>query len=171
MPAVQTDYSRTIRKAVHGQVADGFPHGIDTRSNTDSEKIQFGVPVSEGTGDWACKPFVGNGTAADNDYVGVAIKNIVQQAETDEYNQYTNVDVLVFGDVWLKVGAAVAPGDDVTFANGSTPTAAKPNGWGSRAVETAAATKNTQVPNARWMTTAAADGLAIARFGYADSIK
>lgn len=180
MPAVQTNYDSRIGMAVHGQVATGFPHGIDTRSNTDAISIGFGDPVSEGDAQGStgrkvfltCKPFVGTGTATADDYVGVAIKNVVQQAETDEYKQYTNVDVLVFGDVWLKVVGAVTPGDNVQYRSVSAGTAPG-KGWNTAAVSNttgANANVNTTIPNARWMTQASDDGYAIARFGYGDSL-
>ena len=166
MPASQLNYSRRPARGNHGMVSDTFPHAIDTRSNTETDDIGFGVPVSEGDtadGNWTCKKFDGNGADA-NDFVGVAVKNIVQGLNKDLYSQYTNVDVLVSGDMYLTVVQDVEAGAAVRFADGTTPTTAKPNGWTSRAAETAAATQTTTIPGARFMTKTSAGGLATVRF-------
>lgn len=155
MPAVQTTYADRITQAPGaGVIASGMPTEIASYE-VESTNIDFGVAVKTGTGIKQCVVGVdGAGSApfAVNDYLGLTLENIALGDEVDKYAKGNIAQVIFSGDVWVKVEAAVAAGDDVTIkeATGLLSTAAAADG-------------QFLLPNARFLTAAAANGLAIVR--------
>lgn len=145
MSAVQTTYTENIRGAIEGAIADTTGCDIRSYSCEGADGIGFGVAVQQGTDADEAKI----GIAA-NKFVGVTVKDITQPpGNSDSFKQGDHMGVLQRGTIWIKVEDAVAPGNDVTA---KTTTGA----LSSKAV-TATQLK---IDGARWMTKAAAGGLA-----------
>lgn len=155
MPAVQTTYSETITEAPGpGVIASGMPSEVASYE-VESTNIDFGVAVKTGTKIGQIVVGVnGAGSApfAVNDYLGITVENVALGDEVDKYGKGNIASVMFSGDVWVKVEAAVTAGDDVTIkeATGALSSATAADG-------------QFLLPNARYLTTAAANGLAKVR--------
>ena len=141
---IQTTYTRYLKPGFPGMLADEVNFAADTRTVETAAGIGFGLAVSQGTNQAGCilggSAFVGI-TRADPTLVHA------EGGTVDKYVQYDSAAVLVIGDIWVY-----APGADVGEAvNYNTTTGALTSGAG------------TALTNARWMTSADADGLAVVR--------
>ena len=135
----------------HGTIAKNFPSEVESyQAEVD---IPNGRAVQQGTTADKCKLGVtaaSSGTYGITSFLGIATDNPTLEAgDADETPIGRRVDVLVKGDIWLTVATAVAVGDDVTATSLT----------GALASAAASATIGAGI-NGRWMTAAAAAGLA-----------
>jgi len=145
MPAVQSTYADNIGNAVAGNVADTTTHDARTYICEGADGIGFGVAVQQGTADDGAKIGIATGK-----FVGVSIKDPTLRPDAnDKFEEGGHMAVLFRGTIWVKVEDAVTVGGDVTA---KTTTGA----LSSKAV-TATQIK---IDGARWMSKAAAGGLA-----------
>lgn len=146
-PPAQTTYPTVMPIGVPGMPATMTTWDGDTRIPETVAGIGFGLAVSQGT---TARGVIIGGTTAG--FIGVTYRDITLMAACgfiDLYPQYANAGVMVRGDVWVAVEAAVAIGAAVIF-NATTG-------------QFGAATGQT-ITNAKWMTAQATPGgLAILR--------
>lgn len=162
MPTVQDSYALRMGNGYEGQIADTTRCDADTFVADESAGIGFGLAVKKGTNAGECSlgAVAGGDPFHATDFLGVTIRDRTREPDAnDKYADNSHVAVLFRGDIWVKVPSAVAVGDDVSVntANGQFSTAA---GSANQAV----------IPNARWMTAAAANGLAVLRLGGAPQV-
>lgn len=138
----QVDYLDRPPVGMAGQIADLTDASSVSRVAEDAT-LAFGVAVIQGTADRHVK--VGAGGA----FIGVTLldKTLLPEPTVDTYVQNNGVNVLIRGAVFVKAVAAVAAGDVVHYT----------------ATGTLTNTGGTLVPNARWETTTAANGIGIVR--------
>lgn len=141
MPAVQTTYSDNQPIAVHGMPATMSTYDADTKTVETAAGIGFGLAVSRGA---TLNSIVVGGAAFD----GITMRDITQvNGADDEYPVGANASVLKRGDIWLKVGVAVAVTDPVGF-DATTGVIAK---------------TGTRIINASWVVPAGIGGFAMLR--------
>lgn len=155
MGTVQTTYTENIGDGKAGMIAstsncDTFSAEVETTAG-----IAFGVAVHQGAAADQIDVGVDGAAAAPfavSKYLGITVRDRTRPAEDEEYKKGAIATVITKGDVWVKVGAAVAAGDDVTVkeATGVLSSAAAADG-------------QFLLPNARFLTAAAANGLAKVR--------
>lgn len=154
MATIQTSYAENIGDAREGFVANMKHCEVVTGEVETSAGIGFGLAVHQGTaadqialgGEAGADPFV----AAK--FLGVTVRDRTRTPGDDKYLKGSNATVLTKGDIWVKVEAAVSVGDDVSFKEST----------GQFSTAAGSATQAT-VPRARWLTAAAANGLALLR--------
>lgn len=154
--AVQTTYTQYITPAQNGTPASMTGWDVDTKIFEDTSPavgLPFGVAVSQGvSGDRGVRI----GALSGSLFVGIVRADPTLRNNnaifTDRYQDSDNVAVFVRGDIWVTVESAVSPGDSVLF-NATTGVMGHVGG--------------TAIPNARWMTSASAGGLAVVRLGNA----
>lgn len=121
---MQLSYSLEMGKALEGQMADMGPTDIVTKENTVSA-ILFGKFVSRGASDSKCiQPAAALDITDATKALGVAMAHqAIESSATGsaQYPQYSAVNVLKKGRVWVKVEEAVTPLDPVyvRFAAGA----------------------------------------------------
>jgi hypothetical protein len=144
---VQTAYTRYILPAQNGMLASEVNWAADTRIVETAAGIGFGLAVSQGVEDQGC---ILGGSA----FVGITRADpTIARSESipvDKYPQYDNAGVLVTGDLWVIPSSAVAPTDPVHY---------------NTTTGRLSASGGTAITQARWMTSADADGLAVVRLG------
>jgi hypothetical protein len=151
MPVVQTAYTATMRPGLEGQVATewGGANKTETRLVEGTAGIGFGRAVGIGTG---VKGAVLSAAAIAN-FIGVSVRDVtlvIKEGETvDKYQNGSNMSVLNEGDIWLRNTAAVVAGTTVTYL---------------AADGTFAPATGIAIPGSRWLTSAATNGIAAARF-------
>ena len=143
---VQTNYTQYILPAQNGMLADEINWAADTRIVETAGGIGFGLAVSQGTlSDAGC---IIGGSA----FCGITrVDHTLALSGTltiDSYPQNDNAGVLTMGDLWVIVSTAVVAGAAVSY---NTSTGQLGTG--------------TTIPQAKWMTSAAANGLAVVRLG------
>ena len=153
MPASQTSFTEDHGNGIAGQVADGTTFDADSMVAMTTNGIGFGVACkihNDGTNDVAGHCDLG---IASNKFVGISIIDPTRDpADGDEYPKGGHATVMWRGTAWVKVSAAVAVGDDVTAATTT----------GALSSATAGATQ-IAIADARFLTAAAANGLALVR--------
>ena len=148
MATLQTTYNERITNASAGEIANTVTCDVDSYICETAAGIGFGLAVQQGTAANECAL----GVAA-NTFIGITVKDPTRGPEDDdEYDQGSHVNVLYRGDIWVEVTHAVTVGGDVTAATTT----------GGLSSEAAGATQ-IAISGARWMTAAAANGLAIVR--------
>ena len=145
MPAVQTTYSATMQPFVEGQIVTMLEdEDVETRICETAAGIAFGRAVSEGAN--ARGAVLGGATR----FAGITVKDttlIIQSGQTvDMYQRYSNMAVMVAGDVCVRVVAAVTHGSPATYD--STTGQLNP------------ASAGVAIPNSRYITSAGAGQLA-----------
>ena len=146
MPAIQTTYTAKHAVAYEGMISAMTPETVVSRI-VEAASIAFGKAVSQGTADMG---IVAAQTAATK-FEGFTVRAQAQPGTTvDAYAVGSTAGVLTEGAIWLKPYEIVAAGDPVYFVT-ATGLIGK------------TATSSTLIPNARWETSAAANGLAIVR--------
>jgi len=142
--AVQTTYTTGMRPALAGMPASMHGYNGDTKICETVAGIGFGLACSRGTAD---RGAIIGGAA----FVGVTVRDITlvhAVADLDKYVRYENMGLMVYGDIWVSVGAAVTPATAVVFS----------------ATTGQFALAGTSLANAKYMTTQATiGGLAILR--------
>ena len=155
MPAVQTTYAETIdAEPAAGVIASGMPVEVASYE-VEGATLGFGVAVKTGTN--ADQIVVGvDGSASSpfavNDYLGITLINRSLGSEQENYVKGNIASVIFRGDVWVEVEAAVTAGQAVTIKEATGALSA-----------TTAADGQFALPNARFLTAAAANGLAKVR--------
>lgn len=159
MAVVQGSYSERIAAASPGQIANMSSYDVDSRSVENSNGIPFGRACGRGVADKG----VVLGSTLITDFVGISVRDVTLAPESfdsdyvDEYRQYALAGILTRGDIWVQVGGAVADGEDVRYV-ALTGVLSTAGGLGP-------------ISGARWMTSAAINGLAIVRLsGYQQSV-
>jgi hypothetical protein len=115
MPAVQTTYATTIQPGVEGQVATMLnDDNSETRNCETAAGIGFGRAVSEGAN--ARGAVLGGATK----FIGLSVRSITEipiapNTTYDSYAQYTNMSVMLAGDMWVRPVAAVTHGAPATY--------------------------------------------------------
>lgn len=147
---VQVTYPLTMAPAVAGMPATMTGWDADTRIVETVAGIGFGLAVTKGaSGDRA---IVVGGTAK---FAGITYRDITQMPDLtslDIYPRYSNAGVMVKGDIWVSVKAAVVAGTPANWDNATGQLGA------------AAGAGATAVPGAVWMTSqSSVNGLAILR--------
>lgn len=105
---VQSSYGRYMTAGAAGQPADMHNYDADTRI-CESTAIGFGLAVSKTGNDNGC---ILGGTV----FAGIAVRDVTISHDTpDQYQEGDNVAVMVRGDIWVKVGAAVEAGRAVSY--------------------------------------------------------
>jgi hypothetical protein len=114
MPAVQTTYGLTLQPGLEGQIATQMDDDdVTTCICETAAGIAFGRVVSEGAN--ARGAVVGGATKA----IGITVRDIalvIPQAGTvDVYPRYSNMGVMIEGDIWVRPVAAVTHGSPATY--------------------------------------------------------
>jgi len=148
MPAVQTTYTGTIQPGVEGEIATMMDDDdVTTCIAETAAGIGFGRAVSEGAN--ARGAVLGGATK----FIGLSVRDITlvaQQSQTvDLYQRYSNMNVMIEGDMWVRPVAAVTHGSPATYD--STTGQLNP------------AAAGVAIPNSRYITSAGAGALAILR--------
>jgi hypothetical protein len=147
-PAVQTSYTATLQPGLEGQPATMVDdRNTETRTCETAAGIAFGRAVSEGAN--ARGAVIGGATR----FLGITMidKTLVAPAgaAVDVYPRYSNMGVLLEGDIWVRPVAAVTHGAPATY-DGTT-----------GQLNPAAA--GIAIPNSRYITSASAGALALLR--------
>ena len=140
---VQSVYIRYLLPAQNGMLASEVNWAADSRNVETAAGIGFGLAVSQGVADAGC---IIGGSA----FVGITRADITPPLTVDVYPQYAVAGILVMGDLWVIPDNAVVAGEAVYYSS----TTGKLGHSGGTVIE-----------DARWMTSAAAGGLAVVRLG------
>ena len=155
MAVLQKTYQENLDPARAGQIADMTLSNVDTRICKTAAGIGFGLAVVKGTGAEAAQ--LGGDASVSADFVGITVRDItLTPSAGNKYPEGAPMGVLTEGDIWVEAGAAVTHGQDVAFdpATGAL---------SSDAASTNAGSVRQIIAGARWMTSAAANKLAIVR--------
>lgn len=143
--AVQTSYQQYMDEGFQGDIADA-QHATVISREVEVAPLAFGRAVTKGTAD---KGVIAGGAGV---FQGVSVRKQVQPAEnTETYPVGATADVIAEGVIRVAVSEAVTPGDVPAYATAD----------GTFGVSGTAG--HTDVPNARYESTAAANGLALLR--------
>jgi hypothetical protein len=149
MPAVQTTYSPTMQPGVEGLVATMMDDdNTETRICETAAGIPFGRAVSEGAN--ARGAVLGGATK----FIGLSVRSITivpvyPNVTPDIYPQYSNMGVMLEGDMWVVAVAAVTHGSPATYSASTG--------------QLNPASAGVAIPNSRYLTSAGAGGLALLR--------
>ena len=157
MATIQTSYTENIADAREGMIANQRSCEMASYEVEDTAGIGFGVAVHQGTSSDQISIGVDGSSStpfAVTKYVGITVRDRTRVPGDDEYKKGAIAAVLIRGDIWVKVGAAVSIGDDVTVV-ASTGVLSS----------TTAADDQHLIPNARFLTAASANKLALLRLG------
>lgn len=147
-PVVQTTYSDTLPVAVEGMPATMHNHDADSCFVETAAGIAFGRAVSKGTAEKGV--VIGGATFKGVTYRDITLVTPVG-GTVDIIPQKAQCGVMVRGDIWVKVSAAVVAGAAVIF-NAATGV------FGGAA--------GTQIAGASWLRgQATPNGLALLRLG------
>ncbi|GFO81231.1 MAG: hypothetical protein A49_08580 [Methyloceanibacter sp.] len=148
--AVQTTYNETMDAARVGQPVNTEWKNDISRTVEDAAGVGFGLPVAQGANDGGCKATENT----DTEILGITVREVSTDAnDPDKFSQYMSARVRTKGVIWVVAAEGVAAGDPVyvTLATGAFGKTAGAN--------------ILQIPNARWDSSASADGLAKVRLG------
>jgi len=149
MAVVQSTYLRNIPIGTPGMPASMTGWAADSKLVETAAGIAFGIAVARGSADRGV--VVGAGATVGL-FVGITYRdNTLVSSAADKYLQRQLAGIMIRGDIWVTAIAAVTPADPVR-ADPATGT-----------LGVAAGTGIVTLPNARWMTSAGAGGLAILR--------
>lgn len=148
MPAVQTTYATALQPGLEGQIATQLDDDdVITCICETAAGIGFGRVVSEGTN--ARGAVIGGATKA----IGITVRDITLVPQTgqavDLYQRYSNMGVMIEGDIWVRPVAAVTHGSPATYD--STTGQLNP------------AAAGVAIPGSRYITSAGAGALAVLR--------
>lgn len=145
--AMQTTYGANFAKGLPGMIANEEKYNTISRTVETTAGLAFGAPAGRGTNDHGCILFASGGK-----FLGIAVLTPTPEhrqpgaaAITDGYPARATAALMTEGQMYVTADAAVAPGDNV-YWNATT----------SR--YTNSASGNTQIPNAKFDTTATAAG-------------
>lgn len=141
-------YREEMIPGQEGQIATANPNDVDTRT-VESGEIPFGRAVCQGEAAKGCR--LGAGAAAA--FVGVSVRDVTLPARSgvtvDTFAIGDNAAIMTRGKIWVRVEAAVNPGDNVTF-----------DATTGRLSSITAGGSNFAITGARWDSAAAAEGIA-----------
>jgi hypothetical protein len=148
MPAVQLTYATTMQPGLEGEIASMMDDDdVETRICETALGIAFGRAVSEGAN--AKGAILGGATK----FIGItarSVSEVAQQGQTaDQYQQYSNMGVMLEGDMWVRAVAAVAHGSPATYSSSTGQ------------IQPAAA--GVAIPGSRWLTSPGAGQLGLLR--------
>ena len=157
MATVQSTYSERHTAGVAGLIASMHSFNADSKrvqswtSETTPTQIPFGRAVVRGTSDDQVRMArTGNLLTASN-FAGITVLDkTLRPEQEDRYVPGDVATILVEGDIWVTVSHAVNDGDDVTVDTDT----------GQFSSEAAASTTQVTIAGAKFLTTAAANGLA-----------
>jgi len=114
MPAVQTTYATAMQPGLEGQVATQLnDDNSETRICETAAGIGFGRAVSEGAN--ARGAVLGGATK----FLGITVRDVslvpAAGVTADLYPQRINMGVMLAGDMWVRVVAAVTHGAPATY--------------------------------------------------------
>jgi hypothetical protein len=153
-----TSYSLNHGPAFAGMVADGQLNNIISKLNVDTAIIAYGKGVVRDGEGGAKLPLAGS---LAGDFLGVAVRELnrsYKDGDTFGAVQDKDFSVLTVGTVWVKALETVVAGDKVFVRVGATGTGDFCKTAG------ASATLSVEIPNAKFLTGAAANGLAKVSF-------
>lgn len=151
---VQSTYSQYLQAAQNGMLASTSGYDVDTKIIEDASGngIGFGLAVSQS---YVTDRGAVLGQLSGFAFVGITVSDVtlpnLSATFTDKYADKDNAGVLVRGDLWVTSSTIVAAGGNVYF-NSVT------GALGASSISNAVLIKG-----ARWMTSAAAAGLAVVR--------
>ena len=167
MSVVQHQYPNFHDQWLDGQIADTSTCDVDSRIAEGA--IAFGRAVQAGTahtpGDRSSqsRDTVTQGITDADSFRGIAlIDQRVPATAGENYPSGEVASVIWRGDVAVKVSAAVAAGDDVVVAVAASGAGAAAEEIGQLSSK-AAANTHIAIPRARFITAAAAQGIAVVR--------
>ena len=125
----------------------GMKPGVAVRQGANADQIQLGVTGAS------------SNPRAVTSFLGIVVRDRTRRESVTgvpdgNYAMGVNVEVLYEGPIAVQVDAAVSVGDDVTVNNGT----------GVLSSKTVSSTQSL-IPRARWITAAAANGIAIVELG------
>jgi hypothetical protein len=148
MPAVQTTYPVSMQPGAEGQVATMLnDDNSETRTCETAAGIAFGRAVSEGAN--ARGAVLGGATK----FIGLSIRSVTEIPQVgqtvDMYQRYTNMGVMLAGDMWVRPVAAVTHGAPATYSSSTG--------------QLNPATAGVAIAGSRYLTSAGAGELALLR--------
>jgi len=146
MPAVT--YAATLRPGVEGAMANEEPVDLISRTVEDAAGIGFGKAVVQGINDNGCKI-----AGATGKVLGITVRERsvrVSALSGNGFAQYDTARIMNQGVIWVKVGSAVVAGNAVAWTSAT-------GLWG--------ATGDIVITDARFETSAGANGIAQVRLG------
>ena len=153
MSTVQSAYKvRAAGVLRAGMIPDGTPRKVRTyRAESD---LDFGVAVHQGTAADQVEAGTTGAAAGVTHFIGITVRDRTRAPGSDGYKEGDNVSVLYEGVIAVEVEAAVTVGANVSSkdADGQLSTAA-------------GSATHSPIPRARFLTAAAADGIAIVEIG------
>ena len=160
MSVVQTTYPNRHGKLVEGQIVDTSTYDVDSLALAGADDLFFGMMARQSavasSGDRDID--AGGGTALMR---GIAVMD-ERNRTAGKFETGQIVPVLYRGDIAVKVSAVVANGNEVVAATAASGSAATREEIGQLSTKGNDAT-HIVVPGARFMTDAAAQGLAVVR--------
>lgn len=159
MPADLTTYGDSRTAGLEGDIANQEVRNIISVVCEEATGIPFGYAVVQGTADdQGLLPVDANSV-----FLGLAVRKAAKNRSSNSVDSYEDEDemaVMTKGVIWATCEDGCSPGDDVYWRH--TAAGAEEKGELRTDADTADAV---QIPNAKWITTAAADGLAMIRLG------
>lgn len=131
-----------------GQVATQIPAVLASAAVEGSGGIPFGAVAVRGTADRSAKVAGANG---DTLYLGIAVRSVdarLTSAGADKYPQYSELEYIQKGEVFVVAGANVTPGLPVYYSEAD-----------GTVIKGASATNYTQIVGATWETTTASGAI------------
>lgn len=154
MATAQSTYPAAPAAGLPGQIANEEQANIISKTVETSGGINFGQPAARSAtaaNDNSCRLFVSGAS-----FLGIAVLNRAvtpDASDPDNYDQYATAALITEGSVFVTVGEAVVPGDDVYWNTGTLKYTTTSGG------------NNVAVPDATFETATAADGVAIVSLG------
>ena len=162
MAVVQSTYPNQHQALLAGQLVNAQTADVDTLNMTGATNLLFGMMAIQSSAAGADDRDIVPGGAT-NRMRGVAIQDERQQAARDGlYAAGDVVPVCWRGDIAVRVSRAVAFGNNVVAATTASGSGATREEQGQLSSQAADAT-HIAVPGARFMTSAAAQGVAVVR--------
>jgi len=147
-----TNYNVAFDAGVPGSSASGIAPTIVAKTNANGSVMAYGRAVVQGT---SAKDVI-LPTSTKTDLVGIVYRDYqyesVQTSDGAEgVPDKKEISVMIYGDIWVEVEEAVAPGDAVYFRIAASPQAGGPTIVGKfrKSADTSTATL---VTKARWVT-------------------
>lgn len=160
MSTVQDSFTERHPEATAGLIVNTLPRVLETMLPQGSDQIPFGHAVFQhGDGSDAADHNKASFTPATNMFRGIAVRDrTLRAAQEDKYVKGDHMTILSEGRIWVVVFAAVHYGEDasVGVGTGANAQATVKGQFSSRGADT----HNIAISGARFMTSAAAGGLA-----------
>ena len=163
MSTVQSSYELAHEKMQQGQIADTTTCDVDSLRLARGDDVPFGVAVQTSQAASPDDREIEGGITLAADFRGIAVEDQrLPAANAGVYKVGNIVSVLWRGDIVVKVSAAVSAQDDVVVATTGSGAGATLEVEGQLSSKAANAT-HIAVGSAKFLTSAAAQGLAVVR--------